>query len=112
MLFRSLSVFPVTITNHETTIIHLHLPYTLRTNTTILQKIQIHTQTKQLIALNKLTTFQTQPEKQTIYHKNLHPIIYVTTKQINISPINTMFTAQKNLAVPNNYEIVWNNKKK
>ncbi len=93
--------------DREAATIRLRLPYEQREDAAVLQEVRVRAGDGNLVALGELAGYRAGTEEQTIYHKDLRPVMYVTAEQVGVSPVNAMFDARKKLQVPEGYTVVW-----
>ncbi len=73
------------------------LPREKRTGAQSLALLKLISATGQMVPLSELGRFVERPEDQTIYHKNLRPVVYVTAEMAGQAPGEAILDMQKKL---------------
>ncbi len=74
------------VTERQPLLIHLQLPRALRSSANDLLSLRVKTKNGKLIPLSEIGTMDHEYGSQTIYHKNLHRLSYVTAEMAGRSP--------------------------
>jgi multidrug efflux pump subunit AcrB len=86
------------------------LPRQARSSLTDLTRIPLNTASGQMVPLAELVEIRQIPNEQTIYHKNLDPVVYVTGEMAGRSPAEAVIDMQAKLArnpLPEGIRVEW-----
>ncbi len=88
----------------------LHLPLSERSSRTDLARLGVKTPAGEVIRVGELGRFEQAPAEQTVYHKNLRRVAYVTGETVGRTPAEAILGLQSRLKrspVPNGAEVSW-----
>ena len=81
-------------------VIQLHLPRAVRSTEADLLRLHAKGTGGSLVSLAELGHFQEKTVDQTIYHKNLQPVMYVLAETVGRAPAEVVLDVQKDVATP------------
>jgi len=79
------------VTERQPLLIHLQLPRAARSSVNDLLALRVKTDKGSLIPLSEIGTIENEAGDQTIYHKNLQRLMYVTAEMAGRSPVEAIF---------------------
>ena len=96
------------VTERKPLMIDLQLPRAIRSSPVDLQALRVKSRTGQLIPLSEIGTIHHEWGNQTIYHKNLKPLSYVTAEMAGRAPVEAvldMFDSLDKKPLPEGYRV-------
>lgn len=88
----------------------IQLPQSDRSRLSQLERLGVKTPTGEIVRLAELGKFEELPAEQTIYHKNLRRVAYVTAETVGRTPgeaVIGLFFALRDQPTPGGAEVVW-----
>jgi multidrug efflux pump subunit AcrB len=88
----------------------LQLPQPERSRRSQLERLGVKTSSGEIMRISELGTFEEQPAEQTIYHKNLRPVAYVSAETAGRTPgeaVIGLILKLRSDPVPGDSEVVW-----
>lgn len=96
------------ITERQPLMINLQLPRAIRSSTADLLSLRVKSSNGNLIALSEIGSFEADDRDQTIYHKNLQRLSYVTAEMAGRSPVEAildLFDSFDEEPIPDGYTV-------